>query len=707
MATLPSQRGGKWGSSHRIGSDADMGSLDQLLESLKKEPISRRYSAFGFSTTATVFRASWLLISVFLLAIAGVSLFITLQPKGFTVWHLTIKSPSSSEGRVLRIHVSSSGGDRFELEESTPEMKSGPLDSPRNPKRRVDLDQAADSTKEGRSGKVDRSDSSERRVEDETNVIQTVVESREGLGRRGGHEVRMTASDVSADVEAATPNELVTSSSQVASTGSHRSENDSKDSTSATSDDSGKIGRGEATSIISSDSSPTSGGGGDTSAGVETGTLDAEREISAVTATVAGKAASVDVAPAGDGVKDVRGGEETASGAEAASGAATNEDKGIHVFVSTDETDLRPIAVVINSTLVNAREPWRVDFHLVVPEKNVAAMKKKLLPLFPSTPIHIVSISPSLASGASAAAAAAPPAAAANGGTAAGAAGASGMEMGWGERLGALITYKEGSGARKELVSVFNFLPFYLPQMAPQFGRIVYLDADIVVVGDIGELADVDMEGRPVAAVEDCMQTFKTYFDFDQLAEIQARNDPSKPWMPSEPFDKTTCVFNRGVLLMDVQRWLQSNISGAIEWWMGEFSRAPNPLYKFGMSQPPFLLTIYDRYKKLDRIWNTRGLGRDRFGEKERDYLATIGLGRPPKRPFVSFWADAAKILHFNGKFKPWRGKRERREGEEVKSVCGERRTDCAKLWWKYLSLGGEAELRRKGKGKKPSVASS
>ncbi|CAI7898567.1 unnamed protein product [Closterium sp. NIES-54] len=592
-------------------------------------------------------------------------------------------------------------------------MKSGPLVSPQIPTRRAELDEGGDGIREARPVEAAERD-----------VTQTVVALREGFGRRGGNEVALTASDASAD-GAGTRSDIVTPVSNEPSKESHRSEDGFKDSQSATPDNNGSTGGG-ATSVSSGNS-----GGGDASAGATSAAgetaPDAEKELSAVTAAVAGKGAS-DAAAVSEEAKDAKDAEgdeprsaTTAASASSSTSPASNEDKGIHVFVSTDETDLRPIAVVINSTLVNAREPWRVDFHLVVPEKNVAAMRKKLLPLFSSTRIEIVSISPSLANGATATTAAAPAAATtaagAAGGEGAGEAGAAGgaaggdgggaMGMGWWEKLGALITYKEGSGARKELVSIFNFLPFYLPQMAPQFRRIVYLDADVVVVGDIGELADVDMEGRPVAAVQDCMQTFKTYFDFDQLAAIQARNDPSKPWMPSGPFDRTTCVFNRGVLLMDVQRWLQSNVSGAIEWWMAEFSSAPNPLYKFGMSQPPFLLTIYDRYKKLDRIWNTRGLGRDRFGEKERDYLATIGLGRPPKRPFVSFWADSAKILHFNGKFKPWRGKRERREGEEVKSVCGEKRFECARLWWQYLSPEAEAELRRKGKGKKVNTATN
>lgn len=107
--------------------------------------------------------------------------------------------------------------------------------------------------------------------------------------------------------------------------------------------------------------------------------------------------------------------------------------------------------------------------------------------------------------------------------------------------------------------------------------------------------------------------------------------------------------------------------------------------HRFGLSQPPFLLALYQRYKKLDRCWNTRGLGRDSFGEKERDFLARIGFGRPPKSPFLSPWADSAKIMHFNGKFKPWREPRVRPEGEKPKALCGEAMSDCAEHWWKYM----------------------
>lgn len=43
------------------------------------------------------------------------------------------------------------------------------------------------------------------------------------------------------------------------------------------------------------------------------------------------------------------------------------------------------------------------------------------------------------------------------------------------------ITFRNDTGARKELVSPYNFLPFYLPKTYSEIRRIIYLDSDIVV----------------------------------------------------------------------------------------------------------------------------------------------------------------------------------------------------------------------------------
>lgn len=43
------------------------------------------------------------------------------------------------------------------------------------------------------------------------------------------------------------------------------------------------------------------------------------------------------------------------------------------------------------------------------------------------------------------------------------------------------IYYRKSSKARPELKSPYNFVPFLLPRYFEDVGRIIYLDADIVV----------------------------------------------------------------------------------------------------------------------------------------------------------------------------------------------------------------------------------
>jgi lipopolysaccharide biosynthesis glycosyltransferase len=104
----------------------------------------------------------------------------------------------------------------------------------------------------------------------------------------------------------------------------------------------------------------------------------------------------------------------------------------------------------------------------------------------------------------------------------------------------------------------------------------------VLFQGNIEELYNTDLEGNAAAAVEDCSQRFAIYFDFAQLAEIQAREGPDRPaWLPPEHFDPEACVFNRGVLVVNSKRWMEENITRAIIWWMDEFQKSERNLYKY------------------------------------------------------------------------------------------------------------------------------
>ncbi|KAG6556247.1 hypothetical protein Mapa_002188 [Marchantia paleacea] len=325
------------------------------------------------------------------------------------------------------------------------------------------------------------------------------------------------------------------------------------------------------------------------------------------------------------------------------------EDRQIHVFISSDEMDLRPLAVVINSTLKNARHPGRIVFHLIIPTSENNIEYYKLKAFFPSASIDVFR-------------------------------GFFNFEY-----VSHLIRYRNDSFTREELTSPYNFVPYYLPQLYDNIEVMIYLDSDVVVKGDIEELYLKNLNGHPAAAVEDCSQQFKSYFDFEQLNAIQERGVANQ-WLPSEPFEEQTCIFNRGVLVINATRWSELNVTGKIEWWMEEYHKAEKPLYRYGLSQPPFLLALYKNYEKLEHAWNNRGLGRDKLSKLEQEYFAARYKHKPDQKPFLSLESDFAKILHFNGKYKPWKRGRTRLPMEEVISLCGEEGQECHKLWWEYLS---------------------
>ena len=156
---------------------------------------------------------------------------------------------------------------------------------------------------------------------------------------------------------------------------------------------------------------------------------------------------------------------------------------------------------------------------------------------------------------------------------------------------------------RKELLSPFNFAAFYMPHVLYHTRRVIYLDTDIVVQGDVLELATLDLHNKAVAAVNDCSQKIAKYFD-EKLLPIQHKI----LWQRVLRGDG--CVFNRGVVVFDTLRWRTLQLTETIEDLVDAFVDSKAQLWSSGISQPPFLLALAGRYEQLPVSWNVRGLGR-------------------------------------------------------------------------------------------------
>uniref|UniRef100_A0A671RUG7 Glycosyltransferase 8 domain containing 2 n=1 Tax=Sinocyclocheilus anshuiensis TaxID=1608454 RepID=A0A671RUG7_9TELE len=171
--------------------------------------------------------------------------------------------------------------------------------------------------------------------------------------------------------------------------------------------------------------------------------------------------------------------------------------------------------------------------------------------------------------------------------------------------------------------------------------RIVYLDDDVIVQGDMQELYNIKLKaGHAAAFASDCdlppthemvrsvgMQT--TYMGFLDYRKEEVRELGINP---------SDCSFNPGVFVADIGEWKRQKITKQLEKWMAKNVR--ENLYSSamagGVATPPMLIVFRDKYTTIDPMWHVRHLG-----------------WSPDSRYPRSFLKDA-RLLHWNGHFKPW-----------------------------------------------------
>jgi lipopolysaccharide biosynthesis glycosyltransferase len=163
-------------------------------------------------------------------------------------------------------------------------------------------------------------------------------------------------------------------------------------------------------------------------------------------------------------------------------------------------------------------------------------------------------------------------------------------------------------------VSRMTYARLLIPRLFPDtVSRVLYLDADLLVMGDLGQLWETDLDGAVVGAVSDR--------NLDPALKAGAPGAKDLP--------EVRDYFNAGVLLIDLKRWREERVvENALEFLRGH----PRSPY---MDQDALNVACDKLWKKLDPRWNFQ----DRY-DKEVSGLA------PDRRPW---------IVHFVWCRKPWR----------------------------------------------------
>ncbi|CAH9093320.1 unnamed protein product [Cuscuta epithymum] len=269
-------------------------------------------------------------------------------------------------------------------------------------------------------------------------------------------------------------------------------------------------------------------------------------------------------------------------------------------------------SVVVNSTVMNAKEPEKHVFHLVTDKLNFGAMNMWFLLNPPGkATIHVENVD----------------------------------EFKWLNSSYCVVLRQLESAAMKEYyfksahpttlsagssnlkyrnpkyLSMLNHLRFYLPEVYPKLDKILFLDDDIVVQKDLTRLWSVDLHGKVNGAVETCGQSFHRFDKYLNFSNPHiARN-----------FDPNACGWAYGMNMFDLKEWKKKDITGIYHKWQN--MNEDRALWKLG-TLPPGLITFYGLTHPLEKSWHVLGLG----------YNPSIDRAE----------IENAAVIHYNGNMKPW-----------------------------------------------------
>lgn len=269
-------------------------------------------------------------------------------------------------------------------------------------------------------------------------------------------------------------------------------------------------------------------------------------------------------------------------------------------------------SVVVNSTIMNAKDPEKHVFHLVTDKLNFGAMNMWFLLNPPGdATIHVENVD----------------------------------DFKWLNSSYCPVLHQLESAAMKEYyftaahpttlsagssnlkyrnpkyLSMLNHLRFYLPQVYPKLNKILFLDDDIVVQKDLTPLWHEDLKGNVNGAVETCGESFHR---FDKYLNF------SNPHI-AQNFDPNACGWAYGMNMFDLDVWKKKDITGIYHKW--QTLNEDRALWKLG-TLPPGLLTFYKLTHPLNKSWHVLGLG----------YNPSIDRSE----------IENAAVVHYNGNMKPW-----------------------------------------------------
>lgn len=175
-----------------------------------------------------------------------------------------------------------------------------------------------------------------------------------------------------------------------------------------------------------------------------------------------------------------------------------------------------------------------------------------------------------------------------------------------------------------EVSSYYTKAIFYrllIPDLIPEHSKAIYLDSDVVVNADLGELWDIGLDDYYLLAARD--QYFPTILSASCLELFQSQNL------------RINKFFNSGVLVIDLEKWRIDKTSNKIINFISK--------YKL-LDQEGLNILLKDKWKEISPLWNqSHGIYECKAWDlspfSQEEYNALLN------NPF---------IIHYTSSNKPW-----------------------------------------------------
>ncbi|TWU37413.1 glycosyltransferase family 8 protein [Novipirellula artificiosorum] len=243
-------------------------------------------------------------------------------------------------------------------------------------------------------------------------------------------------------------------------------------------------------------------------------------------------------------------------------------------------------------------------------------------------------------------------------------------------------------------ISSSAYLRLLIPQILPtSIDRAIYLDSDLIVCRDLGELWDLPLNRHLVLAAQDSAAPYidaaiamKSYTHFKRFlaSPLPIANYKSLSLDPCSKY------FNTGVLLIDVDRWRRERIDAQLFECLEKHRE-----HVLWWDQYALNVVLYGRWGELNPQWN----------QGAQVHLFPSHHDSPFDRETYTRLMTDPWVIHFTSPSKPWhyycRHPAKRLFQRHLAKTAwahfeAEKPNALLRTWWKHHTKAVKIEFRRR-----------